>query len=124
MVQTGSNLGSDSDSADLQLAAMRAVRLSMLESGMDEEVLRSLFGRVAMESTRTGSQQWNPELNARRFTLIDKDIQGALSAAEQIELADLTQRMREHVDSEVYLPFEGARMVHRRLSDMNDHSME
>ncbi len=69
MVQTGSNLGSDSDSAALQLAAMRAVRLSMLESGMDEEGLRSLFGRVAMESTRTDSQQWNPELNARRFSL-------------------------------------------------------
>ncbi len=55
-------------------------------------------------------------MNKRRFELIDGDIQGTLSRAEQIELAGLTQLMREHVDSEVNLPLEGARKLHRLLS--------
>lgn len=125
MVETGQRLGPDSGSADHQLAAMRAVRLTLLDSGMDDEKLRNLFGRVAIEDLGTSqSLQWNAELNKRRFELIDGDIQGTLSPAEQIELAGLTQLMRDHVDSEANLPFEGARKLHRLLTNMDSESAD
>jgi hypothetical protein len=58
---------------------------------------------------------WNDELNAKRFELIDKGIQGSLTPAETIELAGLTRSMRDHVESDVNLPMTGARALHRKL---------
>ncbi|MEO8493514.1 MAG: hypothetical protein ABI614_00480 [Planctomycetota bacterium] len=125
MVQTGQDLRPDSGSADYRLAAMRAVKLTLLDSDMDDEEIRNLLGRVAIEDVSTAKPlQWNAELNKRRFELIDRDIQANLSRAEQIELAGLTQLMREHVDSEVNLPFEGARKLHRLLTEMESESMD
>ncbi len=125
MVEAGRSLKPDSQSADYRLVAMRAVRLTFLDSGMDDEALRSLFGRVAIEVLGAATTvQWNAELNRRRFELIDCDIQGTLNAAEQTELAGLTQLMREHVDSEANLPFEGARKLHRLLTDMDLESAD
>ncbi|MEI7700485.1 MAG: hypothetical protein WCK86_11860 [Planctomycetia bacterium] len=63
-------------------------------------------------------------MNARRFELIDGDIQGTLTQAEQIELAGLTQLMREHVEAEEFLPFKRARDLHRRLKEMRSDSAE
>jgi len=86
MVETGRRLGSNSKSTDYQLAAMSAVKLTLLDAGMDDEGLRNLFGRVAIAGDDARqSLQWNPELNKRRFELIDGDIQGILTAAEQID---------------------------------------
>jgi len=124
-VETGRRLRSNSDSADYQLAAMRAVKRTLLDAGMDNEGLQNLFGRVAIEGVGASqSIQWNPELNKRRFELIDGDIQRILTPAEQIELAGLTQLMREHVDSEKNLPFEGARKLHRLLTDKDSESAD
>jgi len=65
---------------------MSAVKLTLLDAGMDDEGLRNLFGRVAIAGDDARqSLQWNPELNKRRFELIDGDIQGILTAAEQID---------------------------------------
>ena len=47
------------------------------------------------------------------------DIQGTLSREERLELAGLTQVMREHVDTENNLPFEGAKKLHRYLTDLD-----
>lgn len=125
MVETSQSLGPDSNSADHRLVAMRAVKLTFLESGMNHEEVRDLFGLVAIESVGTSqSPRWNREFNRRRFELIDGDIQGTLNAAEQIELAGLTQLMREQVDSEANLPFEGARQLHRRLADLDSGSAD
>ena len=117
MVETGQALPPDSEPADFRLAAMRAVKFTLLDSGVDDDEIVNLFGRVVIEEKSRGQKPvWNAELNKRRFELIDGDIQGTLSRAEQIELAGLTQLMREHVDSEVNLPLEGARKLHRLLS--------
>ena len=125
MVETGQPLRPDSDSAEYQLAAMRAVKLTLLDSGMDDEKLRNLFGRVAIEDPGNSPPlQWNAELNKRRFELIDGDIQGTLSPAQQIELAGLTQLMRDHVDSEANLPLAGARKLHRLLTNMDSESAD
>lgn len=58
------------------------------------------------------------ELNKRRFELIDSDIQGKITPEERLELAGLTQRMREHLDSEINLPFKGAQKLHRYLTEL------
>lgn len=104
---------------------MRAVKLTLLESGMDHAEILELFGQVALEvANAPGKLEWNSELNKRRFELIDRDIQGTLSRREEIELAGLTQLMREHIDSEANLPVEGARNLHRLLSQFGAESTD
>lgn len=125
MAETGQALRSDSESAEYYLAAMRAVKLTLRDSGVEEDEIVNLFGRIVIEEKSSGENPlWNAELNKRRFELIDGDIQGTLSRAEQIELAGLTHLMREHVDSEVNLPFEGARKLHRHLSELESDSLD
>lgn len=43
MVETGQGLRPDSQSAEYRLAAMRAVKLTLLDSGMDDEEIVNLF---------------------------------------------------------------------------------
>ncbi len=118
LVETGQDLPSDAKSIDCGLAALRAVRLTLRDSGLDDDQVVGLLGRVALEDANANEElEWNNELNRRRFELIDGDIQGTLSQAEQLELAGLTQLMREHVDSEASLPLEGVRKLHRLLTD-------
>jgi hypothetical protein len=38
-----------------------------------------------------------------------------MTPGESLELAGLTRMMRDHVESEANLPFEGARALHRKL---------
>lgn len=119
IVETGLRLPSDATHADFRLAAMRAVKLTLLDSGIDEDAVTILFGKVAFEDVMSpGKLVWNAELNKRRFELIDGDIQGTLSRAEQLELAGLTALMRDCTDFEVNLPLEGARKLHLRLSGL------
>lgn len=125
MAVTGQALRPDSEPAEFCLAAMRAVMETLRDSGVDEDEIVSLVGRIVIEEKNRGEQPvWNAELNQRRFELIDSDIQGTLSGAEQIELAGLSHLMREHADSEVSLPFEGARNLHRRLAKLDSDSTD
>lgn len=125
MAETGQGLHPDSSSAELCLAAVRAVKLTLHDSGVHDDEITNLFGRVAIdEKVLADAPVWNAERNKRRFELIDGDIQGTLSRAEQIELAGLTHLMREHVDSEVNLPFEGARKLHRHLAELESKSTD
>ena len=123
MAETGQDLPPDVDIAHYCLAAMRAVKLTLLDSGLDNEQILGLFGRVVLEDSGTSKKpEWTAELNKRRFELIDGDIQGTLSREEQIELAGLTHLMRMHVESEVNLPLEGAKKLHRYLTDLDSRS--
>lgn len=125
MAETGRGLPADSEPAAFSLAAMRAVKLTLLDSGMDQDEIVNLFGRTAIEETgMLAEQPWSAELNKRRFELIDGDIQGTLNQAERLELAGLTHLMRQHVDSESNLPFEGARKLHRYLSELDSESTD
>jgi hypothetical protein len=125
MAETGRGLRPDSEAAEFCLAAMRAVKLTLQDSGVDEDEIVSLFGRIVIvEKSESEKPVWNAKLNKRRFELIDGDIQGTLSRAEQIELAGLTHLMREYVDSEVSLPFEGARKLHRHLAKLETDSTD
>jgi hypothetical protein len=125
MADTGQALRPDSELAEFRLAAMRAVKLTLRDSGVDEDEIVNLFGRIAIEEKTAGEElAWNAEQNKRRFELIDGDIQGTLSRTDQIELAGLTSLMRKHVDSEVNLPFEGARKLHRHLAELDSDSTD
>jgi hypothetical protein len=125
MADTGQALRPDSELAEFRLAAMRAVKLTLRDSGVDEDEIVNLFGRIAIEEKTAGEElAWNAEQNKRRFELIDGDIQGTLSRTDQIELAGLTSLMRKHVDSEVNLPLEGARKLHRHLAELDSDSTD
>ncbi len=49
LVETGQGLPPDAQPTDYGLAAMRAVRLTLLDSGIDDDEIVNLFGRVALE---------------------------------------------------------------------------
>jgi hypothetical protein len=117
--EIGQAIPSDATPADYGLATLQAVKLTLLDSGLNDGQVLGLFGQVAFEQAFLSSRpEWTAELNKRRFELIDGDIQGTLSREEKLELAGLTQRMREHVDSELNLPIKGAQKLHRYLTEL------
>ena len=90
---------------------------TVLESGVDSEVFAETVAQVLVEE-RHGSIEWTSDLNQRRFELIDKTMQEGVTVAESIELAGLTRIMREHLESEVNIPMEGAEALHRKLREL------
>lgn len=123
MTEMGQQLPSNANSPELALAAMRAVKITLLDSGLDDKQILALFGHVAFENTDSSkSPKWTAELNKRRFELIDGDIQETLTVEERLELVGLTNLMREHVDSENNLPIEGAKKLHRYLTDLGSEA--
>jgi hypothetical protein len=100
--------------SESQVATARAVLKTFLDSGMELESAVELLGRVAIE-LRPVEGGWSDGMNQRRFALIDKEIDGTLTPAENIELAGLTGMLRNHVESEANLSVEGARALHRKL---------
>jgi hypothetical protein len=115
-LDTTQNLASEAGFFDYQVATIRAVLRTLLDSGMDTESIVGTIGQVLIER-RPGPLEWTPELNQRRFDLIDREIQETLTPAERIELAGLTRIMREAIDTEANLPMEGAKILHRKLTE-------
>jgi hypothetical protein len=62
-----------------------------------------------------GSSEWNEAKNARRCLLIDRDIEGVISADESSELELLQEELQRHVERTAPLPLEFARQLHRQL---------
>lgn len=58
---------------------------------------------------------WTDELNARRCLLIDRELNGELTAAEKAELDGLQERMLRHRDQTAPLPLDAARQLHAEL---------
>lgn len=78
------------------------------------------LGELQIESTAASEKglpqtEWSVSQNARRFELIDKQIQGMLTAEEQVELAQLTEQMRAYLDNETQVPLSGGRRLHAAL---------
>lgn len=123
MAETGQGLPSNAKTSEFSLAAMRAVKMTLSDSGLDDEQIIGLFAHAAFESADSSrTVKWTAELNKRRFELVDGDIQGILTLEERLELASLTQLMREHVDSEINLPFKGAKKLHQYLTDLGSEA--
>lgn len=66
-------------------------------------------------SPPVGSNNWTEEKNARRFSLIDKDIAGTLSPAETVELQHLQHEIDEYLRRVAPLPFAATRALHEQL---------
>lgn len=61
------------------------------------------------------TNSWSEEGERRRRDLIDKDIQGTITADERVELERLDQLANEHFNEIAPPPIEGARHLHDRL---------
>ncbi len=114
LLEASRDLPPDASVSESRAATARAILATYLDSGMDFECAVELLGQAAAQR-RFGDVAWSDALNQRRFELIDKEIQGALTPAESVELAGLTRSMREHVESETNLPMKGARALHGKL---------
>jgi hypothetical protein len=116
-------IATNNDPSAYRLEVLRAVKLTLKDSGMDESSIQTAFAQVAFESPMQADVTgWTIEQNTRRFELIDRDIQGTLTATEQLELAALTQLMRVQVETANNQPTSGAKALHRFLleSDSSD----
>jgi hypothetical protein len=121
LVNASRDLPSGASVSESQVATARAILATFIESGMEIESTVELLAQVAAER-RSIDVDWSDALNQRRLELIDKEIQGSLTATESIELVGLTRCMRDHVDTETNLPMEGARALHRRLLQLESKS--
>jgi hypothetical protein len=81
-----------------------------LRQNLAGDIIESL---EADSSTSPG--EWNEDKNARRAALIDKEIDGALTPAERVELEVLQRQAVAHRDRVAPLPIEGARELHGQL---------
>jgi lysine 2,3-aminomutase len=90
----------------------------------DDLLLRNFEGRTfrypdplaGADGERSGNWlHWTGESSRRRFELIDREIQGTISAVEKVELSQLTELMRKHVDIDANLPMAGAKQLHLYL---------
>lgn len=100
--------------SDLHDLSIRAVLSTLADSGMTPGAIIESVGR-ALNDLSPAQPAWNSTMNKRRFSLIDKHIQQSISLDEQLELAQLTAAMRQHVDSEANLAMQGARALHNKL---------
>lgn len=60
-------------------------------------------------------QEWTETMNARRFALIDKKIDGTIAPAEIGELDNLEQRFDVFLDCVAPLPIAAMRELHEQL---------
>lgn len=60
-------------------------------------------------------EPWTDEKNCRRAALVDKQIKGALTPAETVELANLQEQLFRYRDRVAPLPIEYARRLHQQL---------
>ena len=113
-------IAASNDQAEYRIEVLRAVKLTLKESGMDESSIQSVFAQVAydppVQEEVTG---WTVEQNKRRFELIVRDIQGTLTAVEQLEMVALTQHMRAQVETENNQPTSRAKALHRFLLELD-----
>ena len=54
--------------------------------------------------TPAEKEEWTDEMNARRFALIDKQLDRSITVEEEAELKILTNEMRAQVDTLTILP--------------------
>ncbi len=81
------------------------------------ELRQNLAGEIieSLEADSAAPSEWNETRNARRCALIDKEIDGTLTAAERVELELLQKQALAYRDRIAPVPIEGARSLHDRL---------
>ncbi|EMI45746.1 hypothetical protein RRSWK_01797 [Rhodopirellula sp. SWK7] len=94
---------------------MSSFILTMRDTGASSAEVAFLIKRALDSILVPDEEPWDDAKNDRRVELIDLSIQQGLTADESFELAQLTQRMRKHVDTESAIPMAGARKLHEHL---------
>jgi len=81
------------------------------------ELRQNLAGEIieSLEADSAAPGEWNETRNARRCALIDKEIDGTLTAAERVELELLQKQAVAYRDRVAPFPVEGARSLHGQL---------
>jgi hypothetical protein len=102
---------------ELQRAAIVAMTTTLRDSGLSDDQML-IFLSDAFEAARVAAIEWTPELNQRRIELIDLDIANTISFDEKVELAKLTDALRESVNTDEAAPIAGARELHAKLKEM------
>jgi hypothetical protein len=69
----------------------------------------------SLETEARNDGEWNDAKNARRCELIDKEVDGRLTRAEQVELELLQRQATAYRDRVAPPPMEGARQLHQQL---------
>jgi hypothetical protein len=64
------------------------------------------------------TEEWSKTKNARRFYLIDKEIDGSITGEEAVELEKLQLQMGRWLDKVAPLPMEYARQLHSELVEL------
>lgn len=91
------------------------------------ELLRDSGGactKRGKSSTGKGdvADEWNEAMNARRFELVDREIDGTLAAGEIGELQDLQDKMLAFRRKVAPLPIDELRELHQQLLEQAQQS--
>lgn len=114
----GPTLDDDSSDVNRSMTAVKAVKMTLQDLGLEDEQIQQLFDEVAYDDFPIPiPSEWTEDLNKRRFELIDLEIQGELNLEQKIDLARLTRLMRQHFDTEELLGLDQIRKEHARLTD-------
>jgi hypothetical protein len=95
---------------------VRQVILSFSANGTVFELDgRPIACLIPPPTTANDTEEWTSAKNARRFYLIDKEIDGSITGEETVELESLTKQMRRYVNKVAPLPAAAARKLHQEL---------
>jgi hypothetical protein len=101
------------DSVARQLENQANQQNVSLEQWAVEVLLRQ--SQSAVSGSRQESGPWTDERNARRCDLIDRQIEGTLTAVELQELDELQAQLRRHLDQNAPFDLAGAQRIHQQL---------
>jgi hypothetical protein len=82
-----------------------------LRQSLAEEIVKSVESDLL-----PSNGPWDEVKNARRFELVDREIQGSISEAEKRELESLTRQLRLHRRAVAPIPLKGAQRLHREIA--------
>jgi hypothetical protein len=87
---------------------------SVLELG-GKAIVRVLPASIIPINGGLGEETWTEEKNSRRCDLIDREIDGTLTAAEAQELKQLQAELLRYRQKVAPLPIDAARKLHQEL---------
>ena len=102
--------------------APEAARQYVLSLLVPEGTILEMDGRavarvvpVPQHLNGTSDNQWTPEKNHRRCTLVDLEIDCQITPEEQSELRDLERQLDRHLDKVAPVPLDALRKLHGEL---------
>lgn len=82
---------------------------------LDGRPVAFLVGPARIARARHDPESWTDEKNDRRCDLIDKEIDGSLTAVERLELTELEEELLDYRDHLAPIPIAQSRELHQQL---------